>query len=115
MSWFLGWLIDATPWWAWLLAVGALLAATYQLWAPLWALTPQPLKIGLGAVAAALAAYLAGRNRGAAGALARAQAEQDAARQRAIKARQEIDHEVDALAPADLDRDLAKWMRRDDG
>lgn len=68
----LGWLLDTTPWWLWLVGAAVLLAATYQLWAPIWALLPRPLKVAAGGLVALVLAYLAGRNRGAAGALHRA-------------------------------------------
>jgi len=39
------------------------------------------------------------------------QAEQERARLESIKRRKELDHEVEELGPADVDREFAKWMR----
>jgi len=56
-------------------------------------------------------AYFAGRRSERAD--ARVREAQD--RLAAMKARKEIDNEVDALGAADLDAEYRKWMRRDDG
>jgi len=74
----LGWLIDLIPWWIWaVLAVGGL-AATYTLWRPVWAILPTPIKAAAIVIATGAVAYLAGRNKGAANADARAQAKDQA-------------------------------------
>lgn len=65
-------ILDAVPWWAWLFMVAVVLTATVKLWAPLWALVPQPARLMVGAGLAAILAYLAGRNVGSAGAANRA-------------------------------------------
>jgi len=111
MTWLLGVILDNTPWWAWALASLAALAATYQLWCPLWLALPNPAKAGIAAAGAAILAYLAGRNRGASGALAREKAATEAAKARAVKTAKETRDEVDTLAPADLDHRLDPWMR----
>jgi len=111
MTWLVGVVFDNTPWWAWGLAALAALAATYQLWWPIWLALPSPVKAGAAAAGAAILAYLAGRNRGASGALAREKAATEAAKARAVKIAKETENEVDALAPADLDRRLDLWMR----
>jgi len=111
MTWLLGVVLDSTPWWAWALAALAALAASYQLWWPLWMALPSPIKAGIAAAGAAILAYLAGRNRGASGALAREKAATEAAKARAVKTAKETKDEVDTLAPADLDSRLNGWMR----
>ncbi|MFG1462245.1 hypothetical protein V5F77_05025 [Xanthobacter sp. DSM 24535] len=112
MSWFIGVVLDNTPWWAWAIAAAAALAATYQLWMPLWALLPQPAKATLIAIGAAVLAYLAGRNRGAAGAVERERAKQDAETQKVIQAKRDIDDETAHLSDDVLDHDNAKWLRK---
>ena len=111
MTWLLGVVIDSTPWWAWALAALAALAASYQLWWPLWGTLPAPAKAGIAAAGAAILAYLAGRNRGASGALERERAATEAAKARAVKIAKETEDEVDTLAPADLDSRLDRWVR----
>ena len=114
MTWLLGIILDSTPWWLWALAGAGILAATYQIWRPLWALLPSPVKAVLIASGAAALAYLAGRNKGAAGALHRAK-EQEQARADDI-----IDRGTDARQRADRDavsgrlHDDDGW-KRDDG
>lgn len=103
----LGWLLDALPWWLWLVGAAVLLVATYQLWAPVWVLLPRPLKVAAGGFVAIVLAYLAGRNRGAAGALQRAR-EKEAAHAEQIT-------ETARRARADADARNASGMRDDDG
>ena len=112
MTWLIGIVLDNTPWWAWAIAAVTALAATYQLWMPLWALVPAPAKAALIAIGAAVLAYLAGRNRGAAGAVERERAKQDAATQKVIQAKKEIDDETTRLPDDVLDRDNARWVRK---
>lgn len=104
----LGWLLDATPWWMWLLGAAALLAATFQLWVPVWALLPRPLKVAAGGLAALVLAYLAGRNRGAAGALQRAKGREAAHADRVKETARR------ARAGADA-RNVGGRLRDDDG
>ncbi|MDR6952284.1 hypothetical protein J2X65_001639 [Ancylobacter sp. 3268] len=102
----LGWILDWVPWWAWLFAVGAALAATWQLWWPFWLMLPQPLRVALGGLAAAALAYFAGRNRGASGATERAKAKE-----------QEIVNDIErkgAAARERADRDAISGRLRDD-
>lgn len=64
-----------------------------------------------GAVLAAVAlAYLAGRRSERVDARARAARDRLAA----MKQRKEIEDEVDALGPTDLDAEYRRWLRRDD-
>lgn len=111
MTWLLGVVLDSTPWWAWGLAALAALAASYQIWWPLWLALPSPVKAGIAAAGAAILAYLAGRNRGASGALEREKAATEEAKARAVKTAKETKDEVDALGHADLDSRLDPWMR----
>lgn len=74
----LGWLIDLIPWWIWAVLAVGVLAATYTLWRPVWALLPSPVKAAVIVIATGGLAYLAGRNKGAANADARAQAKDQA-------------------------------------
>lgn len=94
----LGWVIDLIPGWVWWLAAFIALAATFPYWRPVWALLPAPFKIAVAAFVAALPAYLAGRNKGASGALQRAK-EQEQARadeiiERGTAARQRADRDT---------------------
>jgi len=94
----LGWLIDLIPWWIWaVLAVGGL-AATYTLWRPVWALMPSPVKAAVVVIVTGGLAYLAGRNKGASGALQRAteqeQARADQIIERGTAARQRADRDA---------------------
>lgn len=103
----ISWAFNFIPWWVWVVAVLILLGFTVQFWTPIWAVLPRPVKIVLGALAALIAAYVAGRNRGA-------KDERDqraAANARALQTRAEVDHEVASKSDADLDRDLNGWMR----
>lgn len=74
----LGWILDATPWWVWGGAGLFVLVATYQVWLPLWRLLPSPIKTTLIVIATGGLAFLAGRNRGSAGALDRAKEQEQA-------------------------------------
>ena len=99
---------DWVPWWVWLALGGGILIATYSIWLPWWLLIPEKARLGIIGAVAAILAYLAGRNKGASGALQRAQ-EQEQARaddiiQDATRARQRAD--ADALAGG---------LRSDDG
>ncbi len=112
MNWLIGIVLDNTPWWAWAIAATAALAATYQLWMPLWALIPSPAKAALIAIGGAILAYLAGRNRGASGAVERERAKQDAATRKMIEEKKWIDDETAHLSDDVLDRDNARWVRK---
>lgn len=109
----MNWLLDLIPWWAWVAAAVIALAATYQLWLPLWGLLPSTFKAALIAIGAAIIAYLAGRNKGASGALQRAQekeqAHADDILKRGAKARARSDR--DALDSGLHDDD--GWKRKD--
>ncbi|MDQ0305356.1 hypothetical protein [Ancylobacter polymorphus] len=113
MTWALGIVLDWTPWWLWALAGGVLLASTYSLWRPVWALLPSPIKTAAVVLATAGIAYLAGRNKGASGALQRArekeQARADEIIERGTAARQRADRD----AVSGRLRDDDGWKRND--
>ncbi|WP_246659474.1 AtpZ/AtpI family protein [Ancylobacter moscoviensis] len=113
MSWLLGLILDHTPWWLWLAVGLGILAATYQVWRPFWLLLPSPIKTALAALVAAGLAYLAGRNKGAAGALQRAQEQEQARaddiREKGARARERADRD----AVSGRLRDDDGWKRRD--
>ncbi len=113
MTWLIGTVLDSTPWWVWALAAFAALAATYQLWAPLWVLIPQPLRLALAAVAAALLAYLAGRNKGASGALERARQKDTANAARIVDKADRVRADADVLNAGGGLRDDDGWRRKD--
>lgn len=101
------WLIDWIPWWLW--GVGAIVAltATSSLWLPLWAWTPNWIKIALGAMGGAILIYLKGRSdKGADQKLADAKRDADAQR-----VRTGIDNEVRNKPKPDLDREHNRWLR----
>ncbi len=106
MGWLPSFILDHTPWWLWAILVAGLLAVTWQLWLPFWRLVPPPLRAALIAFVLAVLAYLAGRNKGAAGALQRAR-EQEQARADDIRER-------GAEARARADRDAVSGRLRDD-
>lgn len=103
----LEWLLDATPWWAWAAGAVFLMAATFQLWAPVWAPLPRGVKVVAGGLVAIVLAYLAGRNRGAADALQRAKENEVAHADRIT--------ETARRARADADARDAGRLRDDDG
>ncbi|MGA0564184.1 hypothetical protein ACO2RV_17195 [Ancylobacter sp. VNQ12] len=109
----MNWLLDLIPWWAWVVAAVVALAATYQLWLPLWGRLPSLFKAALITIGAAFIAYIAGRNKGAAGALQRAkdkeQARADDILKRGAEARARSDR--DAGDGSLLDDD--GWRRKD--
>lgn len=104
----LGWLLDLIPWWIWAAVAAGVLAATYTLWRPVWALLPSPVKAAVIVIATGGLAYLAGRNKGAAGALQRAK-EQEQARADEI-----IERGTAARQRADRDA-VSGRLREDDG
>lgn len=69
-----------------------------------WAMLAGAVLVAVGA------AYLSGRRSERADARAREARD----RLKAIKARKEIDDEVDAMGAGDLDAEYRRWMRRDD-
>lgn len=95
---------DNIPWWAYVVAAIVALAFTYQFWAPVWALLPKPVKVGLGVVAAAFTAFVAGRNRGAANARA---ADKERTEQ-ALNRRLEVNKRVEHMTPSQVDAELDK-------
>jgi len=96
----LGWLIDLIPGWLWWLAAACALIATYPYWRPVWALLPSPIKTAALIIATGGLAYLAGRNKGATGALQRAREKEQARAEdiieRGTAARQRADRESSA-------------------
>jgi len=113
MSWLMGWLLDTTPWWLWAAALAVLLAATYQLWLPLWSLLPRPLQAILIAIGTAILAYLAGRNTGAAGTLRRAQEKEQAHADELRRKGAESRARADRDAVSGRLRDDDGWRRED--
>lgn len=113
MTWILGVILDNVPVWVWLIALAVLLAATWQIWRPLWALLPSPIKAAILIIGTAGIAYLAGRNKGASGALQRAQERENARaediRDRGAKARERADRD----AVGGRLRDDDGWKRND--
>lgn len=112
MSWFIGIVLDNTPWWVWLLVGLAILGATYSLWLPIWAALPTKVKAAIIILATGGLAYLAGRNRGAEGASQRERDRQRAAADAAIKQKKDIDNETSGMPDDALDRDNSKWLRK---
>ena len=104
----MGWLLDSVPWWAWLVAGGAVLVATIQLWGPAWLALPKAVKWAAAFAVAVGAAYLAGRNKGAAGVLQREQEKDKANAERITDAARR------ARAAADA-RNAGDGLRNDDG
>ncbi|OYX87069.1 MAG: hypothetical protein B7Y71_01995 [Xanthobacter sp. 35-67-6] len=105
------WILDSVPWWAWAVGGGVLLAATYQLWAPLAVLVPRPVKIAAGALLAVILAYLDGRNRGAEGAVERAKAKDAENAARITDAASRARADADARNVGDRLRDDDGWRR----
>lgn len=108
MSWILGLVLDWTPWWLWLAAGFVLLASTYQVWRPVWVLLPSPIKNAIVVIVTGGLAYLAGRNKGASGALQRAKKQEQA------RAEDIIERGTAARGRADRDA-LDGRLRDDDG
>lgn len=104
-------ILDHVPWWVWLAFGGLALAAAGHIWVPAWLALPSKVRLGLAALAAAILAYLAGRNAGASGALARRDAQAAEDRARAMRTRQEVDDDVAAMGAADVDREYERWLR----
>lgn len=103
----MSWIIDHLPWWAWVIAGGAVLAATVTFWLPIWTALPRSAKAGLIAIGGIFAAYFAGRNRGASNATD-AQRGKDA---KALKQRLEVEDEIRGMSKSDRDRLVDGWMR----
>jgi membrane protein implicated in regulation of membrane protease activity len=103
----ISWALNYVPWWVWPLAVVVIAAATFQFWAPVWALMPKWLKAVILAVFALATAFTAGKWRGA-----KDERDQRAkADANALKNRKEVDDDVANNPRADVDRDLDQWMR----
>lgn len=103
----MSWLLDLIPFWMWLVAGGIALAATYQLWLPLWSLLPSPVKAALIAIGAAVLAYRAGRTSGSRDALQNAKDKEQARADEILKR--------GAEARARSDRDAVDPRLHDDG
>lgn len=103
----MNWILDHVPYWVWLIALVVALAATYPMWSALWLLLPRPLKIALVAIVGIVAAYLAGRNRGA----KNAKDAQDKANALAVKRRLDTNAEVSNLDPTTRKREFDRWLR----
>lgn len=112
MTWFAGWVFDITPWWLWALLAIVILSATYQFWIPLWFRLPSSVRTVVMASGAAVLAYLAGRNKGAAGAVQRERDRQQAATDQLIEDKREKEDAAARLSDDDLDRDNSRWLRK---
>lgn len=102
--------LDRVPLSVWLVIALFVFAVVYWFAAPiintLWAITPKPLKIALGALAGGLGIYIYGRTRGAAN-----ERELQKEKQKdAVQKRTEIDHDVKSLDDAELDKRFDKWV-----
>lgn len=105
--WIINLIIDAVPFWVWLVIAGVVLALTAQFWLPLWNLLPRPVRalvVGTGAV---IAAYGFGRNKG----FRNARERQRQADANAIKNRLDVSDEVAKLKPEERDARLEKYYR----
>jgi len=103
----MSWILDYVPYWVWVVAAVAALAATYPFWSAIWFALPNWLKIALIGTAGLIVAYLAGRNRGT----KNAKDAQDKANAQATKQRLETNAEVTNLNAADRKRQFDKWLR----
>jgi hypothetical protein len=103
----ISWALNYVPWWVWPLVVVVIAAATFQFWAPIWAVMPKWLKAVILAVFALFTAFTAGKWRGAKDERDR----RDQANANALKTRKEVDDAVANKSRADVDRDLDGWMR----
>jgi hypothetical protein len=100
-------ILDWIPWWAWVIAAGVALAATYPFWSAIWLILPRWIQVSLIAVGAVFAAYFAGRNRGRSNERDR----QAKANAEATNRRLKTNEEVRNMRPADRDKSLDQWMR----
>lgn len=108
MSWLLAVIVDHVPWWLWAVLLAVAAAATWPFWRPILALIPWPGTVALAAAIVGGLAYLAGRNRGAAGAL-------DRVRKREQAHADDI-NEAGTAARARADRDaMGGRLYEDDG
>lgn len=103
-----GWVLDLIPWWIWAIAGGVALAASLPWWRPIWLALPSSIKAALLLIGTGGLAYLAGRNRGASGALQRAKDKEQA------RADDIFQRGTEARARAERDADTGR-LRDDDG
>lgn len=99
--------INAVPFWVWLIVIGIGLAVTAQFWMPIWLVLPRWLKALILGTGAILAAYGFGRNKG----FRDEQRRREKANAQAINNRNEVNDEVGKMDTPDVDRNLDKWMR----
>ena len=104
----IGWALDHIPWWVPAGGLALTLLITFPYWRPFWVALPSPVKTAVIILATAGLAYLAGRNKGASGALQRAK-EQEQARADDI-----IDRGTAARQRADRDA-VSGRLHNDDG
>lgn len=104
-------LLDQVPTWVWLLVTALGAGALFYFFSPLImavsAITPKPVKIALGAIAAGVAAFMYGRYRGNKTAK-ELEAERD---KQAVEKRSEINASVKNATDAELDKRADRWMR----
>lgn len=105
-------IVDHIPLWGWIVMAGVptivLLYFFGPILLPIWRMIPLPARLFLGAVGAALLAYLAGRHTG------RGNAEEEAKARdaRAQQTRDEVNREVNALPDGEARRRLRdRWTR----
>jgi len=109
----MSWILDHVSPWVWVIVGLGIAGTLWFYFSPiiitLWNLTPRPIRIAIGAIAALIAAVIYGRHRGA-------QDERDAQQKReagAVDTRRKIDEDVEKSSDADVDKRLSRWMRDD--
>lgn len=102
----MSWLFNHLPWWIWALVA----CVPIVIFWPYFMALPRPAKAALLALGGGIAAYFAGRNRGAKD----VEDKQKIKDAKATRTRLETDREVDLLTPADRDRKFTKWLRSND-
>jgi hypothetical protein len=107
------WIIDQIPFGVWVVltlgVAGALFYFLSPILIPLWAVTPRPIKIGLGFVISIALAILYGRSKGAQD----AREMQKAKEAQAIENRRKINADVADDTDDELHRRTKRWMRDD--
>ncbi len=107
----IGWIIDAIPWWGWLLIVATIAGPPIYIFWPIvlgvWERLPASARIALIGLGGALIAYLSGRNQGRNNEIER-QKQRDL---RAEQTRKAVDASVDAKTEKQKDEDWKRWQR----
>lgn len=100
--WIFDLIMNAVPFWVWLIVIGVALAFTAQFWMPIWLALPRWLKAVILGAGAILAAYGFGRNKGFRDEQARNKARAD----NATRNRLEVEQDVKRMSPSDVDKRL---------